>query len=74
MDSIDTQPADLSIFTQCFTQEYNFYVAKLPEVQGTSFLGMCRDCMDAGSGVWTQVAKVGGEAANHLTNGASDML
>ena len=49
---------------------YDFYVAELSQVYGTSILGLHLNYLYAGPGAWTQVTRVGGEATHHYTNGA----
>ena len=50
---------------------YNFYTAELPQVHGTSILGMNLSYLYAGPETWTWVTRVQGKAANHYSNGTS---
>ena len=60
-----------SIFYAVFAGRglYDFYVAELPQVHGTSILGRNLNCLYAGVRDITRAAGVLGEAANHYTSG-----
>ena len=60
-------------FTLCCGPEAcrSFYVPELPQVHGTSILGINPNCQHARPGDSTLITRVRGEAANLYTNGTS---